>query len=494
MCRSPYKPSVGIKSFLMIQAEDYDEYDIASHFAETAAFLDRARTTGGKALVHCSLGVNRSGAIVAAYLMISERRTLLQVIADLKGKRSLIIANVGFRRQLVRYARCRGLLDAVDRKTNPPPLSRSLVFNEQKNGVVTSNGEAKKISQDSGSNEVSLWKTSTVVRSNDSSDASLAPCYRLPIDATRHGRYTSANIASLVSTARRERLLNDVDAFIEKMSHDDNDEESDGNVSGEDTAEVYSRTSTSRRPINGYHCGEANGGDRYRSMLETETSPISTINLVGSSLSSGRLTATPRGRFDLTSSYNCSTLTPKSKNCASILDTRPGPTNIDDITRVDGYVKIGVPRTTRPTSAHSRTAVGSRRCYDYDVTSKPTADRYYVVSRTGYRRSDEADDVASFLEEAERRAQLSSISAAIKKCAVSSSTATRPRNTRINSSSRTITSTCLIDQSPYDSDDDLTSCANERLACGRIVPTRVTPAPAAFISSRFGANFINDYL
>lgn len=116
LTRSPYKPKVGVKAFLMIPAEDYDEYDIKQYFVDTNAFLDKAKSTGGQALVHCNYGVNRSGAVAAAYLMVSERKPLLRVIEELKAKRSLILGNVGFRRQLIKFARSRGLLDCVEQR------------------------------------------------------------------------------------------------------------------------------------------------------------------------------------------------------------------------------------------------------------------------------------------------------------------------------------------------------------------------------------------
>ena len=58
--------------------------------------------------------MNRSGAIAAAYLMASERLTLLNVVSYLKSKRFVVLSNKGFRRQLIRFAREKGLLDLVE--------------------------------------------------------------------------------------------------------------------------------------------------------------------------------------------------------------------------------------------------------------------------------------------------------------------------------------------------------------------------------------------
>ena len=99
----------------MISAIDHEDFDIACHFDEAIAFLDKVKKNNGRALVHCNLGVNRSGAIVAAYLMAEQNRTLLEVINYLKLKRFVILCNRGFRRQLIAFARSRGLLDPVIR-------------------------------------------------------------------------------------------------------------------------------------------------------------------------------------------------------------------------------------------------------------------------------------------------------------------------------------------------------------------------------------------
>jgi len=97
----------------MWSAQDNEDYDMKRHFPEAIAFLDDVKRSRGRSLVHCNLGVNRSGAVVAAYLMVCERRTLLDVIRYLRSKRSLILSNKGFRRQLVTFARERGLLDPI---------------------------------------------------------------------------------------------------------------------------------------------------------------------------------------------------------------------------------------------------------------------------------------------------------------------------------------------------------------------------------------------
>ena len=128
--KSPYPKDVGVKEYRMIPAEDFEDYDIVQHFSTAFAFIDRCRHKGGKCLVHCNLGVNRSGAVCAGYLMMSEGKSLLQVIEHLKDVRSVILTNRGFRYQLINYARMRNLLDPIINDTGlpatiPPPIGNS---------------------------------------------------------------------------------------------------------------------------------------------------------------------------------------------------------------------------------------------------------------------------------------------------------------------------------------------------------------------------------
>lgn len=110
---SPYDGDSGIIDYFLIPAEDREDFDITRYFDAAFLFLDRVKRRRGKVLVHCNMGVNRSGAVVAAYLMVDEKRNLLDVVSYLKGKRKLVLSNKGFRRQLVQFARSRGLLDPV---------------------------------------------------------------------------------------------------------------------------------------------------------------------------------------------------------------------------------------------------------------------------------------------------------------------------------------------------------------------------------------------
>jgi len=131
---------------VMLQAEDSDRYDITRHFGEAFRFLNAAKRDGGTVLVHCALGINRSAAVCVAYMMVERRLPLLAVTRIIKDRRRIVLANKSFQRQLVGFARNRGLLgefpvddEAKDGSDDDDRLSgavRRLALNDRaSNGV-----------------------------------------------------------------------------------------------------------------------------------------------------------------------------------------------------------------------------------------------------------------------------------------------------------------------------------------------------------------------
>ena len=102
----------GVTSYMEIDADDIPEYPILMlHYGQARRFFDDAREAGGRALVHCELGVNRSTTLAVAYLVESEQVTLTQAVRQVRIDRPNVLINDGFRRQLVRFAAERRLLD-----------------------------------------------------------------------------------------------------------------------------------------------------------------------------------------------------------------------------------------------------------------------------------------------------------------------------------------------------------------------------------------------
>ena len=111
--QSIYDPvQSGVTSYMEIDADDIPGYPILMlHYRQARRFFDEAREAGGRALVHCELGVNRSATLAVAYKVDSERVTLTQAVRQVRIERPNVLCNDGFRRQLVRFAAERCLLD-----------------------------------------------------------------------------------------------------------------------------------------------------------------------------------------------------------------------------------------------------------------------------------------------------------------------------------------------------------------------------------------------
>ena len=66
-------------------------------------FITNAIDLGGSVLVHCQAGMSRSGAMVIAYLMKSQKLTYDDAIAKVRSIRPCVCPNIGFERQIKKY-------------------------------------------------------------------------------------------------------------------------------------------------------------------------------------------------------------------------------------------------------------------------------------------------------------------------------------------------------------------------------------------------------
>uniref|UniRef100_A0A3Q2QEL5 Dual specificity protein phosphatase n=1 Tax=Fundulus heteroclitus TaxID=8078 RepID=A0A3Q2QEL5_FUNHE len=82
-----------------VEAPDHPEFDLRPFFSSAARFIDSGLKENGKVLVHCAMGVSRSGALVLAYLMIHQGLTLVEAITAVRLCRD-IGPNSGFLEQL----------------------------------------------------------------------------------------------------------------------------------------------------------------------------------------------------------------------------------------------------------------------------------------------------------------------------------------------------------------------------------------------------------
>ena len=97
-----------------VRADDDDAYPmLRRHFERFLAFVEPLRGARGgpaaRCVVHCAGGMNRSGVLAVAYVCHTRRWTLLRAVEHCSDARGPMVWNAGFQRELVRFARDRGL-------------------------------------------------------------------------------------------------------------------------------------------------------------------------------------------------------------------------------------------------------------------------------------------------------------------------------------------------------------------------------------------------
>ncbi|XP_055026602.2 uncharacterized protein [Misgurnus anguillicaudatus] len=86
-------------TYFGIEASDHPQFDLSQYFSSAASFIKSALAQNGKVLVHCAMGVSRSGALVLAFLMICKDLPLTDAIIAVRLNRD-ICPNSGFLEQL----------------------------------------------------------------------------------------------------------------------------------------------------------------------------------------------------------------------------------------------------------------------------------------------------------------------------------------------------------------------------------------------------------
>ena len=100
----------GKMKYMNFMAQDRRYYNIYRHLVAVQEFIDDAAASNGRVFIHCTLGVNRSGALAAAYIMLRTGKGPITVVEEMKRKRGCVLTNPGFQEQLIHLANQRGLL------------------------------------------------------------------------------------------------------------------------------------------------------------------------------------------------------------------------------------------------------------------------------------------------------------------------------------------------------------------------------------------------
>lgn len=87
-------------NYFQVSVEDDPNANIEPFFISCADFVERARESQSKVLVHCTMGMSRSSTVVVAYLMQHEKMCLRDAMALAKERRAMVSPNSGFMRQL----------------------------------------------------------------------------------------------------------------------------------------------------------------------------------------------------------------------------------------------------------------------------------------------------------------------------------------------------------------------------------------------------------
>ncbi|XP_074697849.1 protein phosphatase Slingshot homolog 3 isoform X2 [Strix aluco] len=96
-------------TYMNVRVYDEETAQLLPHWNDTFLFLSQVRAGGGRALVHCRMGLSRSAATVLAYTMKEFGWPLERALRHVRHCRPGVLPNPGFMRQLDFY---QGILQA----------------------------------------------------------------------------------------------------------------------------------------------------------------------------------------------------------------------------------------------------------------------------------------------------------------------------------------------------------------------------------------------
>lgn len=111
---------------LKISAKDDVNYNMIQHHEEVFQYIEQARKEGGRVLIHCVAGVNRSGLMCMTYMLDYLQEPLMKVLNIVLEKRGAFLSNPAFRKQLVEFARERDLLNPSHKRKHKRSVDKML--------------------------------------------------------------------------------------------------------------------------------------------------------------------------------------------------------------------------------------------------------------------------------------------------------------------------------------------------------------------------------
>jgi len=97
--------------YMGFTSDDDESYPIMKHFKEVYAFIEDAKRKGGKCLIHCISGINRSGCLATAYVMLDQNIGPITASCRVFEERGMVLSNTGFIERLVKFAAEKELLE-----------------------------------------------------------------------------------------------------------------------------------------------------------------------------------------------------------------------------------------------------------------------------------------------------------------------------------------------------------------------------------------------